>query len=172
MYDIVYDIARYDVVYDIVYDKSRSYVLHDIVYDISRYDVVYDIVYDFLYLGLVAWLYPTLGVQMFASCCFHSCLHFFFVSVRIRYISPFKILVWTLYIIFDMIYIYIYCTLILKRNSRWNWAGNWNRKSLERVVQSELVKVIQVWKIGHKTRQRITRSLLVSHRARWSVLKV
>ena len=94
MYDIVYDIARYDVVYDVVYD-------------ISRYDVVYDIVCDFLYLGLVAWLYPTLGVQMFASCCFHSCLHFFIVSVRIQYISPVKILVWTLYIIFDTIYIYI-----------------------------------------------------------------
>ena len=62
--------------------------------------------------------------------------------------------------------------MILKRNSRWNWAGNWNRKSLERVVQSELVKVIQVWKIGHKTRQRITRSRVVSHRARWTVLKV
>ena len=49
----------------------------------------------FLYLGLVAWLYPTLGVQMFEACCFHRCLHFFLVSVRIRYISPVKILVWT-----------------------------------------------------------------------------
>jgi hypothetical protein len=99
VYDIVYDIVRYDIIYDVVYDILydilRYDVVYDIVYDTSRYDVVYDIVYDFLYLGLVAWLYPTLGVQMFASCCFHSCLHFFFVSVRIRYISPVKILVWT-----------------------------------------------------------------------------
>ena len=43
MYDIVYDIARYDVVYDVVYDISRYDVVYDIVYDILRYDVVYDI---------------------------------------------------------------------------------------------------------------------------------
>ncbi len=59
------------------------------------YAMLYMILCIFLYLGLVAWLYPTLGVQMFQPCCFHRCLHFYLVSVRIRYISPVKILVWT-----------------------------------------------------------------------------
>ena len=59
------------------------------------YAMLYIILCIFLYLGLVAWLYPTLGVQMFEARCFHRCLYFFFVAVRIRYISPVKILVWT-----------------------------------------------------------------------------
>ena len=50
---------------------------------------------DWLYLCLVAWLHPTLGVQMFPACRFNSCLHFIFVSVWIRYISPVKLFVWT-----------------------------------------------------------------------------
>ena len=74
-----------------IYQDTMSYTMS---YAIS-YTMLYMILYIFLYLGLVAWLYPTLGVQMFEACCFHRCLHFFLVSVRIRYISPVKILVWT-----------------------------------------------------------------------------
>jgi hypothetical protein len=53
VYDIVYDILRYDVVCDIVYDISRYDILYDVVCDIvcyiSRYDVVYDVVCDIVY---------------------------------------------------------------------------------------------------------------------------
>ena len=90
-YDIAYDIVSRNIVYDVVYD---------IVYDVVSVNIVYDVVYDVvcdiqIRCRLVAWLYPTLGVQMFEARCFHRCLYFFFVAVRIRYISPVKILVWT-----------------------------------------------------------------------------
>ncbi len=55
-----------------------------------RYRIRYYV--DLQYLSLVAWLHPTLGVQMFVACRFNSCLHFVFVSVRILYFSPVKIL--------------------------------------------------------------------------------
>ncbi len=45
----------------------------------------------------------------------------------------------------------LYLYRVLEQNSWWSWAGIWNRKSSERFVQSELVKVIQVWKVCHKT---------------------
>ncbi len=50
---------------------------------------------DLQCLCLVAWLHPTVGVQMFVACNFNSCLHFVFVSVKIRCTSAVKILVWT-----------------------------------------------------------------------------
>ena len=51
-------------------------------------------------------------------------------------------------------YIYVlYLYRVLERNSWWCRAGIRNRKSSERFVQSELVEVIQVWKVGHKTSQ-------------------
>ena len=60
MYDIVYDIARYDFVYDVVYDISRYDVVYDIVYDISKYYVVYDIVCDVIY-DIVYFSVPWFG---------------------------------------------------------------------------------------------------------------
>ena len=73
-------------------------------------------------------------------------------------------------------YIYVlYLYRVLERNSWWCRAGIRNRKSSERFVQSELVEVIQVWKVGHKTSQGLTRSRVrrvVSHRTGWTVLMV
>jgi hypothetical protein len=73
-------------------------------------------------------------------------------------------------------YIYVlYLYRVLERNSWWCRAGIRNRKSSERFVQSELVKVIQVWKVGHKTSQGLTRSRVrrvVSHRTGWTALMV
>ncbi len=61
------------------------------------YAMLYIILCIFLHLGLVAWLYPTLGVQMFEAQMFEALPDPGRPDVQglIRYISPVKILVWT-----------------------------------------------------------------------------
>ncbi len=56
----------------------------------------YTILYTISYTILCGFAVPLFGgVASPDSGRFNSCLHFVFVSVRIRYISPVKILVWT-----------------------------------------------------------------------------
>ncbi len=70
-----------------MYLDTMSYTTISYINFRIQYSIQYRIRYyvDLQYFFLVVWLHPTLGVQMFVACRFNSCLHFVFVSVRIRY---------------------------------------------------------------------------------------